>query len=257
MIVAGSIRLDGTLTAGGGEAVRQITSTGGDIFVSGSLRGGEVGGAARGLTLNAPQGTVYVAGSIDTAGRSAGQGGGAIVITAQRVVLLGAVGNGADGAAGGSGGPIAIAAADLVFVGGTGAGCAAAWGRPPAVRAGTLVDRHGGRGAGRRTRRRARRRRLRRHGDSGLGGAIKVGERRAPSLVNLSMTLSRARRHGRRRRRQGWGGDVEPQDGNLVIAGSVDFGGGCRGAQPGDGGTFVGRAGAGVGDDPVERRRRP
>ena len=249
--VASSIRLDGALTAGGGDAVRQITSTGGDIFVSGTLRGGEVGGASRGLSLNAPQGTVYVTGTIDTAGRSAGQTGGSIVITGQRVVLLGSVSsNGADGDVGGWGGPIAIAAADLVFVGGPvslrgGVGTTTAGSGGPitidasgAVQAVALVDARGGAGSGNTA-------------TAGVGGAIKIGELAAPSLVNLSVPLSA--RGGMGGVAGGKGGVVtlEPQAGNLVIAGSVDLGGGAASAQPGDGGTFLGLAGAGVGDDPV------
>ena len=38
---------------------------------------------------------------------------------------------------------------------------------------------------------------------------------------------------------------LEPQNGNLVVAGSVDFGGGDARVQPGEGGTFVGHVGAG------------
>jgi hypothetical protein len=251
VMVAGSIRLDGTLTAGGGDAVRQITSTAGDVFVSGTLRGGEVGGVARGLSVNAPQGTVYVSGTIDTAGRSAGQTGGSIVITGQRVVLMGSLSsNGADGDVGGWGGPIAIAAADLVFIGGPvslrgGVGTTTAGSGGPitidasgAVQAVALVDARGGAGSGNTA-------------TAGMGGAIKVGELAAPSLVNLSMTLSARGGMGGVAGGKGGAVTLEPQAGNLVIAGSVDLGGGAASAQPGDGGTFLGLAGAGVGDDPV------
>jgi hypothetical protein len=40
--------------------------------------------------------------------------------------------------------------------------------------------------------------------------------------------------------------------GNLVIAGSVDVGGGAATSQPGNGGTFVGLAGAGAGDRAID-----
>lgn len=250
--VAGSVRLDGPLTAGGSAAVRQITSTGGDIFVSGTLRGGEVGGAARGLSLNAPQGTVYVAGTIDTAGRSGGQTGGTIVITGQRVVVLGSLSsNGADGDLGGWGGPITIAATDLVFVGGPvslrgGVGTTTAGSGGPltidasgAVQAVAIVDARGGAAIGG-------------SATAGVGGAIKIGELAAPSLVNLSVPLSARGGMGGVAGGKGGAVTLEPQMGNLVIAGSVDLGGGAAAAQPGDGGTFLGLAGAGVGDDPVD-----
>jgi len=52
----------------------------------------------------------------------------------------------------------------------------------------------------------------------------------------------------------GGGGSVtlEPQMGNLVIAGSVDVGGGSATAQPGNGGSFVGLVGAGAGDRAID-----
>src|SRR4029079_17009298 len=61
--VAGSVRLDGTLVAGCSDPIRQITATGGDILVNGTLSGGDAGGGTRGLTLLAPNGTVYVNGT--------------------------------------------------------------------------------------------------------------------------------------------------------------------------------------------------
>jgi hypothetical protein len=72
-----------------------------------------------------------------------------------------------------------------------------------------------------------------------------------PSLVNVSVPLSA--RGGMGGVVGGVGGAVtlEPQVGKLVIAGSVDLGGGAAAAQPGAGGTFLGLAGAGVGDDVV------
>jgi hypothetical protein len=50
----------------------------------------------------------------------------------------------------------------------------------------------------------------------------------------------------------GGGITLEPQMGNLDIAGSVDFGGGDASAQPGSGGTFVGHVGAAAGDSPID-----
>ena len=102
--VSGSIRVDGTLTVGGDGSVRQITSTAGDIFVSGTLRSGDVAGASRGLTLQAPAGTVYVAGTIDTNGTAAGRRRRDRDLRAARRdhgIALSA--NGADGPSGGDG----------------------------------------------------------------------------------------------------------------------------------------------------------
>ena len=254
---AGSIRLDGTLTAGGGDAVRQITSTGGDIFVSGTLRGGDAGGASRGLSVSAPAGTVYVTGAIDSSRPPArAQAGGPIAIAAQRVVMTGSLSaNGADGG-GRSGGRSPSPPPTWSFWAGR-CRCGAARARPPparaahspstpsgAVQARRTIDARGGAGSGAAA-------------IAGAGGAIRIGEQATPSLVNLSAPLSA--RGGMGGVVGGAGGAVtlEPHAGNLVIAGSVDLGGGAAASQPGAGGTFLGLAGAGVGDDVVERRRHP
>jgi hypothetical protein len=81
--LSGSIQI-GDVTAGGSDPVRSITVDGGDIFVTGKLQGADLGGARQALTLNAPGGNVYVVGTVDTSGTSAGQSGGAIAITATR-----------------------------------------------------------------------------------------------------------------------------------------------------------------------------
>jgi hypothetical protein len=117
--VAGSVRIDGTQTAGGADAICQITSSGGDIFVSGDLHGGDAGGAARGLTLRAPNGTIYVSGTVDSGGAGAGQNGGAMILAAQRVVVTGSLSAaGADGPTGGNAATITITAGDVVYLGG-------------------------------------------------------------------------------------------------------------------------------------------
>ena len=252
LTAAASVRIDGAVIAGGGEAVRQITSTGGDIFVSGTLSGGGAGGAVRGLTLNAPNGTVYVTGAVETSGTAAGQGGGPIVIAARRVVLLGALSaNGADGASGGNAGGITIVAADLVYFGGPiqargGAGMSAG-GRGGklvidtvgAVQGANLIDARGGAGAGV-------------GATAGAAGEVHVGEQQPPSQVNVAVPLYA--RGGAGGATGGPGGEItiEPQNGNLVVAGVVDFGGGDARTQPGKGGSFVARIGAGVGDRAVD-----
>jgi hypothetical protein len=107
------------------------------------------------------------------------------------------------------------------------------------VQAANLVDARGGAGvAG--------------NAIAGPPGAIQVGETTPPSLVNVSVPLSA--RGGAGGVSGGNGGSLmfEPLMGNLVIAGSVDFSGGAASAQPGNGGTFVGQAGAGAGDHPVD-----
>jgi hypothetical protein len=113
----GTIRIDGTVAAGGADAVRTITATSGDIVIAGTLSGADLGGGTQGLSLNAPAGTVYVSGTLSTAGAAATTGdghvGGAITITALNIVISGSVtsagGNGVS--AGGAGGAITLTAA--------------------------------------------------------------------------------------------------------------------------------------------------
>jgi hypothetical protein len=119
--VGGTIHLDGDITTAGGEPVRQITANGGDIFLTGTLRSADLGAGRQGITLNAPNGTVYVAGHLDTSGANPnGQAGGAIAIAAGRVVVTGMLSSqGGDSAAvGGAGGAITITATGEVVVAG-------------------------------------------------------------------------------------------------------------------------------------------
>jgi hypothetical protein len=248
--VSGSVRLEGALTVAGDGPVRTITSAAGDIFVSGTLRAGDAGGASRGLTLQAPAGTVYIDGAIDGDGTAAGQAGGAIAISAQRIVITGSLSaNGADGPVGGDGAAVTLAAHDLIVLGGAvrlhgGAGTTAGGhggvltiDTAGAVQAVDLVDARAGAASG---------------GIAGVSGAIRVGEQTRPSLVSVSVPLSA--RGGRGGTMGGAGGGVtlEPQMGNLNIAGSVDFGGGDAAVQPGSGGTFVGHVGAAAGDSLID-----
>jgi len=247
--VAGSVRLDGSLTAGGDGALRTITSMAGDIFVSGTLRGGDAGGASRGLTLQAPVGTVYVTGAIDAAGTATGQAGGAIVISARRIVITGAVSaSGADGEIGGDGAAVTLSASELLFLGapvrahggagttGGGRGGSVAIEGAGAVQAVDLIDARGGVASG---------------GIAGVGGVIRVGEQVSPAQVSVSAPLSA--RGGRGGTIGGHGGGItlETQMGNMVIGGSVDFGGGDASGQPGGGGNFVVHPGTAAGDSNV------
>jgi hypothetical protein len=106
----GSVKISGTQASGGGDAVRTITA-GGDIFIEGTLRGADLGGARQGITLVANSGTVYVSGAVDTSGDSgAGQAGGPITINARQVVVTGKLlSSGGDGpTSGGAAGAIKI-----------------------------------------------------------------------------------------------------------------------------------------------------
>src|SRR6185436_3192026 len=90
--LVGSRQITGTLTGSGG-ATRVIT-VGGDLLISGKLLSGQDGGAQINLRINAPDGTVFVSGSIigtSQDGTSDGTSGGNITITANRIVLTGEI----------------------------------------------------------------------------------------------------------------------------------------------------------------------
>jgi len=114
-----SIAIAGDVDSGGGDAVRQITAAG-DIFVDGTLRGADLGGARQGLSLKAT-GTVYVSGNLDTSGApGAGQAGGALSIVAQQLIVTGKITTaGGSGVTGGAAGALTITTAAGAYFGGT------------------------------------------------------------------------------------------------------------------------------------------
>jgi hypothetical protein len=137
---AGAVTVSGSVSAGGSDGVRQITS-GADIFVDGTLRTADLGASRQGLTLNAPAGTVYVTGTIDTSGApGAGQAGGALTIVAHRLVVTGKLlTTGGDGDTAGAAGAINVTVADSAYLSGA---IDASGGR--ATGAGTTDGGHGG-----------------------------------------------------------------------------------------------------------------
>jgi hypothetical protein len=114
----GSIAITGGVESRGGDGVRQITAAG-DIFVDGTLRGADLGGARQGLTLKA-NGTVYVSGNLDTSGTTgAGQAGGALTIIAQQLIVTGKIMTaGGSGVAGGAAGALTIDTSGGAYFGG-------------------------------------------------------------------------------------------------------------------------------------------
>jgi len=91
---AGSIHLTGVLAASGAVTVT-VTSTNGDIVFDGLLQAGDSGGGTQtNIVLNAPNGTVYIQGTIQTFGNDAlsnGRAGGNLTISAARVVITGPI----------------------------------------------------------------------------------------------------------------------------------------------------------------------
>jgi hypothetical protein len=106
-------------TTGGNEPTRAITVAGGDLYIEGTLRAGELGGARQGLTLSAPDGTIYVTGAVDTSGAAgSSQAGGPITMAARRVVITGrlASSGGDNATTGGAAGAIRIDADEALVI---------------------------------------------------------------------------------------------------------------------------------------------
>jgi hypothetical protein len=85
ILVSGSVITSNTATV-------KYESTSGDIVVSGALQSGTLAGAMTAITLKALNGTVYVTGSVVTAGPDSagnGQSAGSLTIQAARVVITG------------------------------------------------------------------------------------------------------------------------------------------------------------------------
>ena len=91
----------------------------GDIFVDGTLRGADLGGARQGLTLKATE-TVYVSGRSGYQRHvGAGQAGGALTIIAHQLIVTGKITTaGGSGVAGGAAGALTIDTSGGAYFGG-------------------------------------------------------------------------------------------------------------------------------------------
>jgi hypothetical protein len=249
----------GDLTTGGTDPVRTITASAGDLFVTGSVRSADLGASRQSLRLLAPGGTVYVSGTLDTSGADGagpgGQAGGAITITAMRVVITGrlitAGGNvrGAGAVVGGKAGDVTLqATGDLVLAGNArlrggaaeGLGGEAQGGAAAsllmladgAVTLGGIVDARGGlataavpggRVAG------------------GAPGTLKIGEAggHEPTAISISAPINAAGGEGQASGGKGGSFRAEPLTGNVTVRGAraIDVGGAAGSTSAGAGGT--------------------
>ncbi len=144
---SGGASLSGTVDSGGTDAVRKITASG-DVIISGTLRGADLGGSRQGFDIEAPGHTVYVSGAIDTSGGSKGQSGGALTIVADQVVVSGKLmTTGGGGSSAGAAGPISIkvtSGASLVGTIDASGGDASGSGATAGARGGDLTITSGG-----------------------------------------------------------------------------------------------------------------
>jgi hypothetical protein len=115
----GSAVISGDVTTSGGDATRTIAA-GGDLYVTGTLRAADASGGRQAIDLQAG-GTLYVSGTVDTSGASGGQAGGALHLSASRIVITGKLltSGGQHESAAGAGGAITIEAKDAIAFAGT------------------------------------------------------------------------------------------------------------------------------------------
>jgi hypothetical protein len=119
----GSLDADATMTGTaviGDAAVsggpRRVTVSGGDLFITGKVRAADGAGDAS-ITFEAPNGSIYVTGTIDVSGKDGGQGGGAVSFTAAQVIVTGTVAT-EGGAGGGRAGDLSVSAdGDVMLLG--------------------------------------------------------------------------------------------------------------------------------------------
>jgi len=249
----GNAVISGDVTTGGGEAIRTISAAG-DLYVTGTLRAGDLGGNRQGLDLKAT-GTIYVSGSVDASGAvDTGQGGGTLHLSAKQIVVTGKLlASGGDGdTAGGAAGAVTITSMGDVNVSGTislrggaatGTSAGAAQGGAAAtltidgtgaVDIGGTVDARGGtatsKGAGAIA--------------GGTAGAIRIGETMAPASITIHVPVIATGGAGDVSGGAGGSVTLEPDTGTITVNGAraVDASGGDGGSTPGAGGLITGSA---------------
>src|SRR5262245_2170197 len=70
-VVTGTAVIDQNVSVGG-DGARRLTVTGGDLFVAATVRALDATGAGRALTIEAPDGTIFVTGALDARGNGDG-----------------------------------------------------------------------------------------------------------------------------------------------------------------------------------------
>jgi hypothetical protein len=250
--IAGAVVIDGMVSSGGTDPVRQIVA-GGDVFVRGTLRTADLGGSRQGLTLRAG-GTVYVDGAIDLSGSpGTGQAGGALTIVAKQLVVAGTLttAGGSGATTGGPGGGLTLQiGGDLVLAGavvarggfaqstgadaiGGNAGILTIDSDGSVTFAGTVDGRGGAAVAAA----------AGGHVAGGAAGAIKVGESAPPPAIAVLVPVLLTGGDGAAGAGAGGTANLEPHAGDLLLAGLLDVSGGSSASKPGPGGAINGHPG--------------
>ena len=248
--ISGDAVVSAAVTTSGSDAIRKISASG-DLYVTATLRAGDLGAGRQGLDLEAG-GTIYVSGTVDTSGASgSGEGGGTLRLAANQVIVTGTLSSaGGDGTqGGGAAGALTVQtmgnvllAGTIVFRGGTASGGGGAQGGAAAtltidangsVAVGGTVDGRGGAAS------------TAASGGTiagGAAGAVHIGETAPPTTIVIFVPVVVS--GGAGGASAGKGGTItpEPDTGNVNIAGAMelDLSGGNSMTAPGAGGLLNG-----------------
>jgi len=211
-MLTGTAVIDGDIAVQG-DGARRVFVMGGDLFVSGKVRA-NAGAGDRSLSFEAPNGTIYVIGTIDaSATDGGGQNGGAVTLAGAQVVVTGTVTT-EGGMGGGRAGDIHVSADGDVMLVGTVQGRGGAQGGAAAglaidaggnVQLAGIVDLRGG---------------LAHAGAAGgmlaggPGGHVAIGTARPPASVTFALDVSAD---------GGDGAAVAGAGGNLTLVVGGDF----------------------------------
>jgi hypothetical protein len=251
--VNGDAVIGSDVTTGGSDPVRKL-SVSGDLYVTSTLRAGDLGAGRQGIDLEVG-GTIYLGGSVDASGfAGSGEAGGAVRLAAGKLVVTGTLSSaGGDGATGGgAAGAITVQTSGDVLLAGsvlmrggaaTGVGGGGAQGGAAAtltidangaVALGGTIDGRGGvasataLGGGTIA--------------GGAAGAVRVGETAPPTSITVFVPVVASGGPGGAA--AGTGGTITPAPGtgNVNVAGAMelDLRGGDSLAAPGAGGLLNG-----------------
>jgi hypothetical protein len=250
--VSGDAVIGSDATTGGSDAVRKI-SVSGDLYVTATLRAGDLGSGRQGLDLEVG-GTIYVSGAVDASGGSgSGEAGGALRLVGKQLVVTGTLSSaGGDGTTGGgAAGGINIQTSGEVLLGGSvlirgGAATGVGGGGAQGGAAGTLtIDANGAVALGGTIDGRGGIAAATAAGGTiagGAAGAIRIGETAPPTAITVFVPVVASGGPGGAS--AGTGGTITPAPGtgNVNVAGKMelDLRGGDSMSAPGVGGLLNG-----------------
>jgi hypothetical protein len=249
--ITGDAVVGSDVTTSGSDPVRKI-SVSGDLYLTATLRAGDLSGARQGLDLEVG-GTIYLGGAVDASGApGTAEAGGAIRLVAGQLIVSGKVSSaGGDGTtSGGAAGAITVQTSGNVLFAGSvlirgGAASGGSGGAQGGAAAALTIDANGAVTLGGTVDGRGGLASSTAAGGTiagGAAGSIHVGETAPPTTISVVAPLVAS--GGAGDSAAGTGGTItpEPDTGNVNIAGAmeIDLRGGDSMSAPGTGGLLNG-----------------